>query len=239
MNSLPHYNNAYYSGTQGNLISLPGFLLVLAIHGALFYGLWQQRIIPPPEQMVTLFVDFIAAPTPDAAKESAPKPPNPTQAKLQPEKKVQPKPKPPRLVSKAPAQSKEKIAAPLPEPEPESEPVANMAPEPEIASRPAQMPTGPITLATELSVSCPKLNAPAYPPISRRMGEEGKLMLRVELDEAGQVDNAEIINSSGYARLDDAAMAAVQSWQCKPPLRDGQPARAIALQPFNFVLQGI
>ena len=113
-----------------------------------------------------------------------------------------------------------------------------MTPEPEIATRPAQMQTGPVTLTSELAVSCPELNAPDYPPISRRMGEEGKLVLRVELDESGRVDNAEVINSSGYSRLDEAAMTAVKSWQCKPPLRDGEPARAIALQPFNFVLQG-
>ena len=235
MNSSPHYNSAYYLGTRKNLISLPGLLFVLAIHGALFYGLWQQRIIPPPEQMVTLFVDFIAAPTADATKERPSKPPKPVPAKLQPVKKVQPKPTPPRLVSKTPELPKEEMAVSEPEPEP----VAEMVPEPEIASRQPQMPAGPVTLTTELSVSCPKLNAPAYPPISRRMGEEGKLMLRVELDEAGQVDSAEIIDSSGYPRLDGAAMAAVQSWECKPPLRDGQPARAIALQPFNFVLQGI
>ena len=33
-------------------------------------------------------------------------------------------------------------------------------------------------------------------------------------------------------------MAAVKTGRCNPPVRNGQPARAIALQPFNFVLQG-
>ena len=88
------------------------------------------------------------------------------------------------------------------------------------------------------SVSCPKLTAPDYPAISRRMGEEGKLVLRVELDETGHIDEAKVINSSGYDRLDAAALTAVKSWQCNPSLRNGQPVRAVALQPFNFVLQG-
>jgi protein TonB len=234
MHSL-YRNKVEYLGTQQKLISLPGLLFVLAIHGALFYGLMQQRLIPPPEQMVTLFVDFIAAPMPETTQKTKPEPPP---AKLQPIKKPQPKPKQPRLVSKAPVLPKEEAIAPPPEPEPDPEPEVDMIPEPEIATRPAQMQTGPVTLTSELAVSCPELNAPAYPPISRRMGEEGKLVLRVELDESGRVDNAEVINSSGYSRLDDAAITAVKSWQCKPPLRDGEPARAIALQPFNFVLQG-
>ncbi len=234
MHSL--YRNKFeYQGTQRNLISLPGLLLVLVFHGALFYGLWQQRLIPPPEQMATLFVDFIAAPMPETTKKTKPEPPP---AKLQPIKKPQPKPEQPRLVTKAPVLPKEETVAPPPEPELDLKPEIDMMPEPEVATRPAQMQTGPVTLSSELSVSCPKLNAPAYPPISRRMGEEGKLVLRVELDEEGLVDTAEIINSSGYARLDEAAMTAVKSWQCKPPLRDGQSVRAIALQPFNFVLQG-
>lgn len=221
--------------SQQRFISLPGLLFVLALHGVLFYGLWQQRLIPPPEQMITLFVDFIAAPMPETTQKTNPEPPP---AKLQPIKKPQPKPKQPRLVSKAPVLPKQETTAPEPEPEPDLEPEIDLIPEPEIATRPAQMQTGPVTLTSELAVSCPELNAPAYPPISRRMGEEGKLVLRVELDENGRVDNADVINSSGYARLDDAAMTAVKSWQCKPPLRDGKPARAIALQPFNFVLQG-
>jgi protein TonB len=52
------------------------------------------------------------------------------------------------------------------------------------------------------------------------------------------VDTAVVIDSSGYPRLDEAAMTAVKDWHCRPPLRDGLPIRAIALQPFNFVLQG-
>ena len=37
---------------------------------------------------------------------------------------------------------------------------------------------------------------------------------------------------------DDAALAVVKTWRCNPAIRNGQPVRAIALQPFNFVLQG-
>lgn len=100
-----------------------------------------------------------------------------------------------------------------------------------------QMPSDPVMLSSELSVICPVLNAPAYPHQSRQLGESGKLMLKLGLDENGRVKEIQVINSSGYHRLDEAAIAAVKTWRCNPPLHNGQPVRAIALQSFSFVLQ--
>jgi protein TonB len=228
-------NDVGYVGGLQVSFSLPGLLFVLAVHAALFYGLWQLETTSPPEQTVTLFASFIAAPIPETIPEAQPEPPP---AKLQPIKIPELKPKIHRLTSKAPALPEEPVVAPPPEPEPILEPEVETLPEPEVVTRPTQMQTGPVTLTSELSVSCPKLSAPSYPSISRRMGEEGKLVLRVELDEEGRVATAEVIESSGYSRLDNAALETVKSWQCQPPIRDGQPMRAIALQPFNFVLQG-
>ena len=223
--------NIEYLGSQQRLISLPGFLFVLIVHAALFYFLWNQRLIPPPEQVVTLFAELIASSPPNAVPKALPEP---APAKLQPAKKPVVKPIQERLITKSPVASEQKQVESLPEPvveqAKESKPVAE--------APPTQMQTGPVTLSSELSVSCPKLTAPDYPAISRRMGEEGKLILRVELDETGHIDDAKIINSSGYERLDAAALTAVKSWQCNPSLRNGQPVRAVALQPFNFVLQG-
>ena len=234
MQSLSWKNSEYFERQQ-NLISLPGLLFVLVVHAALFYVLWNQRLIPAPDQVVTLFAELITPSIPRAAPEALPEP---VPAKLQPAKKPVVKPKQERLVAKAPAIPKQEYAEVVPEPLPA--PIREQTREsrslPDAA--PAQMPTGPMTLASELSVSCPKLSPPAYPAISRRMGEEGKLVLRVELDESGRIDDAKVLNSSGYERLDTAALAAVKSWHCNPSLRNGQPVRAIALQPFNFVLQG-
>jgi protein TonB len=202
-------------------------MFVLAIHGALLYYLFKQEIIPPPEQLVTLMVDFIPSARPK--EESKPEPPPPV-PKPQPVKK----PKARQLVAETPVVSESEPVAPPPPVEPEPEPVVEAPPAPPAP----QMPAGPVTLSAELSVGCPQLNAPAYPPLSRRLGEEGKLVLRVELDEKGNVHVAQVVDSSGFKRLDEAAMAAVKTWRCNPPMRDGQPVRAIALQPFNFVLQG-
>ena len=90
----------------------------------------------------------------------------------------------------------------------------------------------------ELAVACPERTPPRYPALSRRLGEEGIVVLRVELDETGRVAAAQVASSSGYARLDEAALAAVRTWRCTPAQRDGQPVRAVAMQPFKFILQG-
>lgn len=225
--------NIDYLGSQQRLISLPGLLFVLIVHVALFYFLWNQRLIPQPERVVTLFAELIAPPAPDTAPKA---PPEPTPVKLQPARKPVIKPRQERLVTKSPVPAQQEPAAPQPEPSPE--PVVEQIESAPVVAAPAPVPTGPVTLSSELSVSCPTLTPPEYPAISRRMGEEGKLVLRVELDESGRIDDAKVINSSGYERLDAAALTAVKSWQCNPSLRNGQPVRAVALQPFNFVLQG-
>jgi protein TonB len=74
--------------------------------------------------------------------------------------------------------------------------------------------------------------------LSRRLGEQGKVVLRVELDTQGAVSSAYVVSSSGARRLDDAALAAVRQWRCNPAQRGGAAVRATALQPFNFILEG-
>lgn len=204
---------------------LPGLMFVIAVHGALFYFLLKQQFISPPKQLETLMVSFIPA----ARPKEEPKPEPPVPPKPQPVKKPQTR----QLVAETPAVLESEPVVPPPEPERKPEPVAVAEPPPA-----PQMPAGPVTLSSELSVACPELSAPAYPALSRRLGEEGKLVLRVELDEKGRVNVAHVVNSSGFKRLDEAAMAAVKTWRCNPPVRNGQPVRAVALQPFNFVLQG-
>lgn len=100
------------------------------------------------------------------------------------------------------------------------------------------LPAGPVAMSSELSVACPDRSAPDYPAQSRRLGEEGVVVLRVELDETGRVAVAKVVSSCGHARLDEAALAAVRTWRCTAATRGGQPVRAVALQPFKFILQG-
>ena len=100
------------------------------------------------------------------------------------------------------------------------------------------LPVGPVALSTELAVTCPERSAPIYPALSRHHGEAGTVVLRVELDETGRIAVARVSSPSGHARLDEAALDAVKTWRCNPAQRNGQPVRAVALQPFKFILQG-
>ena len=54
---------------------------------------------------------------------------------------------------------------------------------------------------------------PVYPATSRRLGEEGTVRLRVLVDERGRPKDVDVLNSSGFERLDRAAIDAVKRWR--------------------------
>lgn len=163
-----------------------------------------------------------------------PTPPKITQIQQQPSTPV------PKKIAKVPVPKKvETETAEEIDPAPESPPVDLAAVTHTHAggSTPGNLPTDPIVLSTELSVICPELTTPTYPKPSRQLGEFGEVVLRLELSESGVIRSAQVVNSSGYKRLDEAAIAAARTWRCDPPHRNGRPVSAIALQPFSFVLQ--
>lgn len=201
---------------------LAGLLLVLSLHAAALWGLWQHRLLPAPAEVATLFVNFIVPPAPE--KKQEPKRPPP------PKPKPIEKPQPRQIIAETPVVAPTDYVAPPPPPRPEPAPV--------IEAPPMPLPAGPVALSSELAVACPERSAPAYPAQSRRFGETGTVVLRVELDESGRVAVARVNSSSGHVRLDEAALAVVKTWRCTPATRNGQPVRAVALQPFKFVLQG-
>lgn len=204
---------------------IAGITIALSFHAATLLWLWQHRIIPAPQESMTLFVNFIAPPAPVNHEEHRRPPP--------PKPKPIEKPQPPKIVAETPIVAPQDYVAPPPPLQPAP---AIPPPEPRAPAAPP-LPLGPVTLAGELSVSCPQRTVPGYPPTSRRLGEEGTVVLRVELDEHGQVWAARVSSSSGFARLDTAALDAVRTWRCTPAQRNGSPVRAVALQPFKFVLQ--
>lgn len=55
--------------------------------------------------------------------------------------------------------------------------------------------------------------APAYPPLSRRLGEEGQVLVRVQVSADGSVLSVELKKSSGFERLDQAALKAVAKYR--------------------------
>jgi protein TonB len=77
---------------------------------------------------------------------------------------------------------------------------------------------------------------PRYPPQSRRLKEQGLVVLRVLIDEKGQACDIAIESSSGHVRLDHAAKAAVAQAMFRPYVEDGAPRRALVLIPIEFSL---
>ena len=77
---------------------------------------------------------------------------------------------------------------------------------------------------------------PRYPPQSRKLREQGLVMLRVLIDERGNACEIEIESSSGHARLDHAAREAVSRAAFRPYVEDGSPRRAMVLIPIEFSL---
>jgi len=73
-----------------------------------------------------------------------------------------------------------------------------------------------------------------YPPEALKACIEGDVVLRIVIDESGQVAEAEVVKS--VPGLDDAALQCVKEWRYEPPRRNGQPARAGATVSLSFRL---
>lgn len=78
--------------------------------------------------------------------------------------------------------------------------------------------------------------APAYPALSRRLREQGRVLLRVRVDESGLAREVRIETSSGSERLDHAALEAVRQWRFAPARRGDRPIEGMALVPITFTL---
>lgn len=79
--------------------------------------------------------------------------------------------------------------------------------------------------------------APPYPPLSRRAGEEGKVVLRVSVSPQGTAEHVEIKTSSGSTRLDEAAQKTVRTWKFIPAKRGDTPLQSFVLVPIIFKLE--
>lgn len=229
----------------------PGpLVVVVALHVALLAALsqYQADFTPPiPPVMVTLVAPEPAPVVPEP-EITPPKPlpasPKPVKKKMEPvpEKKVEPQPVAqlePQLVSKVP----ETVPAPAAEPQSarhEHAPkVAEAAPAVEAA------PPAPPAPPEEAPVEPPSFNAdyldnpaPRYPPLSRRMGEEGRVLLRVHVAAGGTAKVVTLHKSSGFERLDRSALDTVKSWKFVPARQGDKPVDAWVIVPIQFNLKG-
>ena len=109
---------------------------------------------------------------------------------------------------------------------------------------PVAAPAAPPAPPAPVKVELPSSDAdylqnprPAYPAISKRLGEQGKVLVRVYIGTDGTAQKAELRQSSGFDRLDQVALTTVQRWRYVPGKRNGVPEAMWFVVPINFVLE--
>jgi protein TonB len=173
---------------------------------------------------------------PEAPETPAPTPPRP----VPPPPKPAPVPVSPPLMAVA-----SPVIAPAPLPAPPPEPAAVTPPPLPQASAPAIVPAAvpaPVP-APEPPLVSARFNAdylqnpkPVYPRISRRRGEQGKVVLRVFVSADGSPEKIELRAGSGFQQLDQAAREAVTRWRFVPAKRGEQAVSAWVVVPIVFSL---
>ena len=78
---------------------------------------------------------------------------------------------------------------------------------------------------------------PAYPPIARKLGLEGVVLLRVDVTAKGTPEKIVIAQTSGATLLDEAALKAVQGWTFVPARRGDTPIAHPVEVPIRFQLK--
>jgi len=79
---------------------------------------------------------------------------------------------------------------------------------------------------------------PDYPPLARRLGQQGTLRLKLVVTEQGNVSEAVVVNSSGFPYLDNAAVEWVkQHWRYEPAKQGARAVRAEVPAVVTFKLQ--
>lgn len=89
----------------------------------------------------------------------------------------------------------------------------------------------------DLSASMIEAVPPKYPYESRRLKEQGTVVLDVLLSPSGMVEQVGVRSSSGFSRLDKAALEAVRRWRWSPTVRNGLPVAVRGLVEIPFALK--
>jgi len=176
---------------------------------------------------------MLPAPTAVTQPTPIPKPPVPKPVVPEP-KKAEVK----RVVTQAPAPVKAEPKPVEPKPaEPVSEQVLEASPSASSASSDSSS-SAPSSAVVAPRFDAAYLNnpAPAYPMQSRRLNEAGKVLLRVQVSEAGNALQVQLHQSSGHSRLDQAALDAVKRWRFIPARRGDVAISEWVIVPITFNL---
>jgi protein TonB len=196
--------------------------VVLALHGMFFVSLDLGLDVKndPSENEVRVMANLVAPATPPAPPVSTPPSPPPKQ-EAKPKTKPEPKPKAPDQSSQAPSDASQAKAAEAAKAAESQTPNAAVAPATSqgTAGTPIQTDIGKLIVVYQPDAD------PYYPSFSKRAGEQGEVVVRLIIDEAGIVEEVALLRSSGFARLDRAATDIGKRYRFKPYSVNGNPAR--------------
>lgn len=205
--------------------NVPVIATILIVHALLIGALIQVRSHVLRAQEAKLTVVNLSPPPPPPANEAPPPPPS-APAVVAPPPIVQTPVPPVQLVQ----------TSPEPVPVPTPAPSVAVAPSPAPASFAPPAPPSMVQ-AGDLGTQMVLAKPPRYPIDSRRKREQGTVVLALILGVDGAVESLSIAQSSGFARLDNAARDAVKGWRWKPTIRGGQPVRVKGVVEIPFVLR--
>lgn len=186
-----------------------------------------EAVRKPLQEAMPLMVSLITPPRVEPPPPPPPprvQPPRPRPVAREPV----PQPPPPQevppalLAAQSPAPAAAWSAPPTPPPAPPA---------------PAAPPAPPRIVPPAFDAAYLKNPPPAYPGLSRRQGEKGRVVLRVHVTPEGLADQVQLRTSSGHMRLDDAALAAVRQWRFVPARQGDQAVAAWVLVPITFSLE--
>lgn len=188
-----------------------------------------HAIVPP-----VIMTELITPPEPVIEPPPKPKPePVPPQPIVK--RKVTPSPPPPPQLVATPnlppaPNAPTGVVEPQPAPPPIAAPVA-------VAAPPPAPPAPPRVELPSSDADYLQNPRPVYPPVSKRLGEQGRVVVRVLIGVDGNAHQAELRQSSGFDRLDQAALDTVRKWRYVPGKRGGVPEAMWFNVPIIFVLE--
>lgn len=203
-----------------------GYLLVATLlHAAVL--LTRLRSAPPPQAVPPLTVKLVAPPTVVAAAPVS-------------------QPSPAAALPPPVAQRSQSLLRPAKAPpaklQVNSPPVVN-APPPSAPGPSGPVPALPAATAAPLAQVAARFDAaylsnprPSYPPLSRRLGEEGKVLVRVRVGTNGLPLAVDLEKSSEFPRLDEAALDTVRRWRFIPARQGESAVESSVLVPIVFRL---
>lgn len=172
-----------------------------------------------------------------------PKPPEPVKPPEPP--KLTPPPKTPQPVLTPPPTPQPPAPATTEPPAVLAAPTAAVTAPVVPAAAPAPPPPAPPPLpAAPAKVELPSSKAdylhnppPDYPRMSKRLGEQGKVVLKVLIGADGLPQKVELVTTSGFERLDKSAMDAAMRWRYVPGKRGGVAEAMWYQVPIQFTLE--